>query len=152
MTSTEKTLRHIKRVQDLLGRAAAELVHRGEVHDASKLDPIEAGPLAEMDALIERDGNVPFGSQEYETRKAMLGPMLANHYAMNSHHPEHYPNGVDGMDLFDILEMFVDWKAASERGGQSSMGIAAGVQRYQIADQLAAIFRNTADRLGWTHE
>lgn len=119
MTSNEKTLRHIKRVSDLLGSFAIELIRRGEVHDASKLSEEEAKPLAEMDALIAKEGNVPFGSPEYERRRQLLGPMLDHHYANNSHHPEHYENGVAGMDLFDVVEMFADWKAASERGGGS---------------------------------
>jgi len=149
MNSTEKTLRHIKRVQDLLGEFATELIRRGAVHDQSKFDPEEAGPLAEMDALIAREGNVPFGSPEYEARKALLGPMLDHHYANNSHHPEHYPYGVSGMDLFDLVEMFVDWKAASERGEQSTMGLRVGCEKYGVADQLHDIMRNTAKRLDW---
>lgn len=149
MTSAEKTLWHIKRVQDLLGEAATELLRRGVDHDSSKFDPEEAGPLAEMDALIAREGNVPFGSPEYEERKKLLGPMLDHHYAKNTHHPEHYTNGVDGMDLFDLLEMFIDWKAASERGEASSMGLSAAVKKYGITDQLASIMQNTATRLCW---
>ena len=152
MNSTEKTLRHMKRVQDLLGDVASEFVRRGKLHDLSKLEEEEAGPLREMDALIEREGNVPFGSPEYEVRKRLLGPMLAHHYAANSHHPEHYEDGVDGMDLFDLVEMFVDWKAASERGEAPSMGLSVGAKKYQITPQLERIMRNTADRLGWKAE
>lgn len=149
MNSTKKTLRHMKRVQDLLSDAAMELLRRGQAHDLSKLTPAEMGPLAEMDALIEREGQAPFGSEEYERRRAMLGPMLEHHYANNSHHPEHYEDGVAGMDLFDVLEMFVDWKAASERGEESAMGLEAAFNRFSIPEPLAGIIRNTADRLGW---
>lgn len=160
MNSTEKTLQHIKRVQDLMGEAASELIRRGAAHDASKFTPEEAGPLAEMDALIEREGNVPFGSPEYEERKKLLGPMLGHHYIYNSHHPEHYQfeyggncvHGVNGMDLFDVLEMFIDWKAASERGEQPSMALKAACEKYHVSEQLAGIMRNTARRLGWDIE
>ena len=151
MTSNEKTLRHMKRVQDLLGDAAVELIKRGQRHDLSKLSEAEAGPLAEMDALIEREGQAAFGSEEYERRRQLLGPMLAHHYANNSHHPEHYADGVAGMDLFDVLEMFVDWKAASERGEEASMGLEAAFNRFAIPEPLAGIIRNTAERLGWAH-
>lgn len=149
MNSTEKTLRHIKRVQDLLGDAAGELIKRGKVHDLSKLTPVEMGPLAELDKLIEKEGNVPFGSPEYEQRKALLGPMLENHYRENSHHPEHYPGGVEDYDLFDLIEMFIDWKAASERGEESSMNLTTACQKYNVSNQVQRIMRNTADRLGW---
>ena len=40
---------------------------------------------------------------------------IEHHYAVNSHHPEHYEAGIAGMSLFDLIEMLVDWKAASER-------------------------------------
>lgn len=149
MSSTEKTLRHIDRVRDLLDGFALELQRRGSVHDHSKFHEAEAGPLAEMDALIAREGNVPFGSPEYERRKAILGPMLDHHYRNNSHHPEHYPNGVDGMTLFDLIEMFVDWKAASERGEQSSMSLSVACAKYGVAPQIESIMRNTAVCFGW---
>ncbi len=75
--------------------------------------------------------------------------MLAHHYANNSHHPEHYPDGVAGMDLFDLVEMFFDWKAASERGQEPAMNLTVACERYKIDPMLAAILRNTADRLGY---
>lgn len=86
--SVPVTLRHIARVRELLGIFAIEMIRRGDVHDRSKFDPSEQGPLDQMQRLIEIEGNVPYGSPEYEARKALLGPMLEHHYANNSHHPE----------------------------------------------------------------
>lgn len=146
------TTKHIMRVSELLSDAAAELRRRGAAHDLSKFSPIEKGPLDEMQRLIDEEGQALYGSAEYKRRTALLGPMLAHHYAHNSHHPEHYPNGIAGMDLFDLIEMFFDWKAASERGGESVMGIAHSVQRFAIEPQLESILRNTADRLGYKTE
>jgi hypothetical protein len=143
------TEKHIARVQELLGIAAHILGERGRLHDLSKFDPIEKGPLDEMQRLIEEEGPAPYGSDEYRRRTGLLGPMLANHYAMNSHHPEHYADGVAGMDLFDLVEMFFDWKAASERGEESSIGLSHSVKRFCIEPQLASILKNTADRLGY---
>lgn len=143
------TQKHIDRVSMLLSEAADELVRRGEVHDQSKFDPIEKGPLDEMQRLIEEEGQAPYGSDEYRRRTGLLGPMLANHYTMNSHHPEHYADGVAGMDLFDVVEMFFDWKAASERGEESSIGLSHSVKRFAIEPQLASILKNTAERLGY---
>src|SRR5262245_57036167 len=116
------TIAHIARVRELLEEFCSELRRRGEVHDASKFDPIEKEPLDEMQALIEKDGHVPYGTDPYHRRIAALGPMLEHHYAHNTHHPEHYgADGVAGMDLFDLVEMFVDWKAAAERGQESTI-------------------------------
>lgn len=109
------TRKHIMRVTELLSMAATTLLNRGAVHDQSKFDPIELEPLQEMQDLIDAEGQAPFGSVEYGRRTALLGDMIKHHHANNSHHPEHYENGVNDMDLFDLVEMFFDWKAASER-------------------------------------
>lgn len=153
--SVPVTLRHIARVRELLGMFAIEMIRRGDVHDASKFDPIEQGPLDEMQRLIDAEGQAPYGTPEYKRRTALLGPMLEHHYANNSHHPEAYPpghpdgEGMAGMDLFDLIEMWCDWKAASERGGESAMNLSYSIEKYQIDPMLESIMRNTAKRLGW---
>ena len=152
MTDARKVTReHINRVQNLISIFSTQLWHRAQTHDASKFDPLEAGPLQAMQDLIDAEGPAPFGTDEYRRRTALLGPMLEHHYAHNSHHPEHYPDGIAGMDLLDLVEMFHDWKAASERGGDSAMGLTYCVEKYGIPPMLAAILRNTADRMGWKH-
>ena len=152
MNSIEKTLRHIRRVNELLGQCAVEFIQRGARHDSSKFSEAELEPLKEIDALIEREGQAPFGSDEYERRRQMLKPMLDHHYARNSHHPEHYENGVNGMDLFDVLEMVCDWKAASERGEESSINLKAACDRFGIDAQMQEVITNHCLRQGWKLE
>lgn len=152
MTSHETTVAHIARVQHLLDFFADAIRERGRVHDASKFDPEEAVPLQRIHDLIQENGPAPFGTPEYKERTAMLGPMLSHHYSANSHHPEHYENGVSGMDLLDLVEMFFDWKAASERNADSGMGLSFCIEKYKIDPMLASILRNTADRLGYAHK
>ncbi len=137
------TLRHIKRVAELVGNFAIDMIRRGQVHDDSKFFPVELEPLEALQALTDAEGNAPFGSEEYERRKTLLAPMLEHHYAFNSHHPEHYENEIDGMDLGDLVEMFFDWKAASERGEEPSMNLTYSAARYQMSPQLVSIFQNT---------
>lgn len=143
------TRKHMQRVSALMGEAACVLIQRAAMHDLTKLAAVELEPLQRMQDVIDAEGQAPYGSDEYKRRTGLLGPMLAHHYANNSHHPEHYPNGVDGMDLFDIVEMFFDWKAASERGEESSMNIGMACKRFGISPQIESILRNTADRLGY---
>lgn len=143
------TMRHRALVRELLAACALELTNRGAVHDESKFDPIEQGPLDEMQRLIETEGHAPYGSEEYERRKAMLQPMLEHHYANNPHHPEAHPDGMAGFDLFDLVECFMDWKAASERGEESAMNLSYSVQKYGVPPMLESILRNTAARQGW---
>lgn len=141
---------HMMRVSDLLGSAAIELIHRAARHDQSKLTPQELVPLQALQDHTDKHGQAPYGTPEYERNRQMLAPMLEQHYANNGHHPEHYINGIAGMDLFDVIEMFFDWKAASERGGESAMNLSHSSKAYDIPPMLDAILRNTAGRLGYS--
>lgn len=146
--STKDTLLHIKRVGQLLTEASVELIRRANCHDDSKLK----SPEKEMfDIATSRLKNSTYGSEEYKGFLKELKPALDHHYAHNSHHPEHYPNGVNGMDLFDILEMFFDWKAATERhaDGDIYKSLVINQKRFGISDQLIEIFTNTAKRLNY---
>lgn len=146
--STADTLRHIKRISALLGEAATELLRRGAYHDDSKLQ----SPEKELfDEYTPKLADCTYGSDEYKTYLAELGPALQHHYERNSHHPEHYENGVNGMDLFDLVEMFFDWKAASERhaDGDIYRSIEFNKTRFNLSDQTVSILRNTATRLGY---
>ena len=55
------------------------------------------------------------------------------------------------MDLFDVLELFIDWKAAGERHGNGNIykSIEINKERFKMSDQLVDIFTNTAERLGY---
>lgn len=146
------TRKHMQRVSELLGEVACEFIKRAAKHDRSKLEPVELEPLQRMQDVIDAEGQAPYGSEEYKRRTAMLEPMLAHHYANNSHHPEHYETGLVEMDLFDLVEMFFDWKAASERGEESAMNISRACYSHGVPKELESIFLNTAERLGyrWT--
>ena len=99
------------------------------------------GPLRQHRRDIETHPSSQ-GSPEYREAR----PGLAHHYAHNSHHPEHYENGIAGMDLLDLVEMFCDWKAASERNPTDGVKIDHNARIYAIAPQLAQILENTVAR------
>lgn len=146
--SRADTLTHISRVRDLLDDFATELISRGKVHDQSKLGP-EEKPL--FDEMTPKLKTLTYGSDDYKASLAALGPALTHHYEANSHHPEHYSDGVAGMTLHDLVEMFCDWKAASERtsDGSFSKSLPHNQKRFKLSDQLTRVFANTAERLGW---
>lgn len=151
------THKHIARVSELLGEFAIEMIKRGARHDKSKFEPVELEPLARMQELIDVEGPAQFGTPEYKRRTDMLGDMIQHHRQNNSHHPEYYEfelggdclHGINGMDLFDLVEMFFDWKAASERGEDSCMRLTAACDKYRITGPLRHILFNTAERLGY---
>lgn len=146
--STNDTLKHIKRVAELLTQAAQKLIDRANVHDASKLESPEKELFDEYTPKLK---GCTYGSDEYHQYLKGLKVALDHHYANNSHHPEHYKNGVNGFDLFDLVEMFFDWKAATERhdDGNIYKSIDYNKTRFEMSDQLCDIFRNTAIRLGY---
>jgi len=146
--SSSETLKHIRKVQANLGRFARLLTERGEVHDDSKLGPNEK-PY--FDLWTPRLSGVTYGSPEYKAGLAELRPALDHHNAANSHHPEHYPNGIDDFDLLDLVEMLCDWKAATERhnDGDIMKSIDINEKRFGLSPQLASILRNTVNRLSW---
>lgn len=107
--SENQTREHIARVQHYMRRFAVALLERAEMHDRSKLAEPEASAFALANAGEFLKGTT-YGSDEYKERiKTHLGPALAHHYHAegNGHHPEHYENGINQMDLLDLVEMFI---------------------------------------------
>ena len=142
--STEDTLKHIKRVSELLTNASIELINRANVHDDSKLQ----SPEKELfDEYTPKLTGCTYGSDEYYKYLVELKVALEHHYAHNSHHPEYHEKGIDGMDLFDLIEMFMDWKAASERheDGDIMKSIEINKDRFNISNQICNIFKNTVN-------
>ncbi len=147
--NTPDTIAHIGAVQKcILVDICDNLGDRAAAHDASKLEPPEK---TAFDELTPKLRSLTYGSAEYKGAIAELGEALAHHYAANSHHPEHYANGIDGMSLLDVVEMFCDWKAASQRHADCDFAKSLEInrQRFAISDQLASIFENTRLELGW---
>ena len=148
MDSTEETKKHINRVRDLLRLVNFEMLSRASKHDKSKLESPEKEAF---DEFTEKLRKCNYGSDEYKQFLKDLKPALDNHYKLNSHHPEHYENGINGMNLFDIIEMFFDWKAAGERHetGNIYKSIEHNKDRFNISKQLVDIFINTAKFMGY---
>ncbi len=61
-------------------------------------------------------------------------------------------SSINGMSLFDVLEMLLDWKAATERmkdGGDIHASLVHNRERFKISPQLENILANTIRELGW---
>jgi hypothetical protein len=146
--STADTLRHSRRVGELVGQTIHELVDRSVNHDLSKTRDPE---LAVFDEFTPKLAASVYGTAEYKGHLDAMGEGLAHHYAANRHHPEHFANGVDGMTLADLVEMLADWKAATERHADGDLIRSLDVQRtrFGLSDQLATVLWNTARGFGW---
>ena len=146
--STSDTADHIQEVRRLLEMAMFALTGRAKFHDESKFkDPEKKS----FDEFIPKLKGSTYGSKEYKQFLDSMGEALAHHYANNSHHPEHFKNGVDGMTLIDLIEMLADWKAATLRHADGSIkkSLLINKDRFGISDQLFNILENTAIGMNW---
>lgn len=139
----QDTHAHVRRVRELLTLAAKDLLDRGACHDDSKFQSPERELFIEYTPKLK---HVTYGSNEYNSFLKELDVALQHHYANNSHHPQHYKNGINDMTLLDVIEMFFDWKASSERhnDGNIHKSIEKNRERFAMSDQLCRIFENTA--------
>lgn len=137
-----QTTKHIRLVQRLLHSVVKDLLDRADRHDLSKLERPEVDGFAKAKPLA----GMTYGSAEFDEQKKSLQVALDHHYARNSHHPEHFKNGVNDMTLLDVLEMFVDWKASSLRhnDGNIRKSIEINANRFGLSPQLMRVLENTA--------
>jgi hypothetical protein len=145
--SEADTREHIKQVAIRLTNVAHFLNQRGVIHDQSKLGPVEK-PI--FDEVTPKLKNLEYGSDEYRASLREMGPALKHHYENNSHHPEHYEDGISGMDLLDLIEMYCDWCAAALRtkNADNAKGLEINIDRFEITGPLGQILRNTLERHG----
>lgn len=138
-----ETQKHIERVRYYIRMFTDRLTTRGVNHDKSKLESPEVELFAEHTEALSTTG---YQTDEYKQHMEALKDALTHHYALSRHHPEHYSDGILGMNLIDIVEMFCDWKAATERHNDGNLlkSIEINAQRFGYDDQLKRIFLNTA--------
>jgi len=146
--STQDTKKHIETVCGFLGDVQGNISARILIHDSSKLEEPEKSMYNEFTSKLK---NSIYGSDEYKGFLKDMGVALQHHYQINSHHPEHFKNGVNGMSLLDLVEMLADWKAASMRhaSGDIMQSLEINQKRFEMSDQLFEIFQNTVKELGW---
>jgi len=130
-------------------RVIDDLVKRSNIHDEDKLSDDEFEGFYES---IDNLNSVKFGTDEYYQALRHMKPALDLHYARSVHHPQHFENGVNDMNLMDIIEMFIDWKCASSALGDNinfEESLKINKERFKISDQLYSVLMNTAKHLGY---
>ena len=145
-TTIRETKDHIDLVAKNLGILNKEILKRSFCHDNSKLSNEELPYFQKYTGILKK---LTYGSDEYKKALDGLKPALKHHYEINSHHPEHYENGVDDMTLIDIIEMFSDQCAATKRheDGDIFKSIDINEKRFKMSPQLCKIFKNTLKKI-----
>jgi hypothetical protein len=114
-------------------------------HDASKLFPPEQEAFDKASPKLK---SLTVGTDAYNESLKELGVALQHHYehTSNRHHPEHFKDGIKGMNLVDLCEMFIDWAAATQRheNGDIAESVEKNAKRFGYDEPLISIFKNTA--------
>jgi Family of unknown function (DUF5662) len=93
-------------------KACAALIKRAVKHDLSKYSKEEEPHFSRITHLLK---DCEYGSDLYKKFLQELEPALKHHYSFNSHHPEHYIEGMSAMSDLDRIELLCDWRAAARR-------------------------------------
>jgi hypothetical protein len=146
--SRPDTWQHIHTVQKFMHQVVQNLLLRAHRHDQSKLGGIERRTFDEFTPKLK---DSTYGSDEYKGFLNSMKPALDRHYAWNDHHPEHFDNGVADMDLVQMTEMLVDWKAATLRhdDGDLAKSIKMNADRFGYSPEIERLLMNTARNFGW---
>lgn len=142
MSSEKDTLEHREKVIGIAKLIMGQLIESVMKHDESKIQEPE---LSIFDEYTPKLKNTTYGSDEYKAYLKEMAKALEHHYQANRHHPEHFENGIRGMNLVDLVEMFCDWWAASMRhnDGDIRRSIEINQDRFGYSDDLKAVLMNT---------
>ncbi len=142
----EETKKHILNVCTNLRTIIGELTERAIDHDNSKLENPELPYFMKYTPKLKK---VKFNSPEYKQFLKDLKPALEHHYANNRHHPEHHKEGIQGMNLVDLCELFCDWASSAERTKDGDIRKSCEIlqKRFNYSDELKQIFLNTCELL-----
>lgn len=131
-------LQHTAYLRSTLGKVAALMQDRAEVHDLSKLSTDEFEGFARINRVAREQ---KFGSPEYAESMQREKATIDLHFSRNRHHAErprliaeaaeserglpddatyHYAVAASAMTWLDIVEMVCDWRAAQLGYGDNS--------------------------------
>lgn len=138
-----ETQKHIELVRKFIRLFTDKLTTRGVDHDRLKLKSPEVEIFTEFTPKL---AETTYGSDEYKEFLEQMKPALEHHYANYRHHPEHFVDGVNDMNLIDLVEMICDWKASTLRHNNGNLlkSIEINAQRFGMSEQLTQILVNTA--------
>ena len=137
-----KTMRHIETVRNYINGVIKIFIDRAESHDQTKIQEPEAEIFEIYTPKLRQ---TTYGSEEYQQYLREMNVGLDHHYKHNRHHPEYHKNGIDDMNLIDLIEMLIDWKAASLRheDGNIYESIKLNQERFGYSDDMRWLLERT---------
>ena len=136
---------HKQCVEKFCSILAERIVERGIHHDDSKLEDPEYTIFSEHEFDKKRE----YGSEQYyKNLETNLKQAIDHHYEANRHHPEHFEEGISGMNLVDLVEMVSDWIAAAGYHKSKFEDIVKhNAFRFGMSKQLQHIILNTYEEI-----
>jgi hypothetical protein len=138
----ERNIKHRYYVSFFLMKLIEDLFLRSNVHDVSKHSDEEFEGFRKSIYYLKG----PWGQENRPPEiLEQLNESLQIHYKRNDHHPEHFENGMEDMDLVQLLELIADWRAAmiGQDNHDIDETIATGQERFGYPDFMAKILKNT---------
>ena len=138
-------IRHIMLVQAAINKITAELNRRGLVHDVTKFQEDEFLGFVKLNQADKLYG---YGTPEYKAALAENNAVEL-HTSRHSHHPEYYHNGVNEMNLFDLIEMVCDWRAANQVYGVTTFeeSLQKSMDRFGLNENQRFVVRLIAEAI-----
>jgi len=122
-----------------------KLIWRGIIHDYSKFTLFEARSYGKYYPEFKK---ITYGTEGYAKLLRKFQPAIDQHYRYNRHHPQHFEDGYSGMHLLDLIEMFIDWKAASRKKtgtGSLEKSLLINTKRFKMSDDISKIMHNSLE-------
>ena len=97
---------------------------------------------------MDSEERYPYGSPEYEEKKARYKWLFDEHYSHNRHHPEYFQihnNKSLEMDLLDLLELLCDWLGYRDSINYTDASelVSQQCKRYGFSDEIYDLLINT---------
>ncbi len=142
------TLLHMTEVSENLEALASELRKRGFAHDRTKLQELEFDGFV---STREKFKKANYGTPEYQECIDLTKPAVDHHYENNRHHTGFHKDGINNMNLIDVLEMIADWRAAARRSQDKKLvdTLNYAFKKNKIEPQLAKVITNTLNDMKW---
>ncbi len=121
--------------------------HHPEFYPRRVTDPISTMLRTAADSMEEQAKPALLHTDEKEAAELLVATAKFMRATADQQEAQ-----INGMSLFDVLEMLMDWKAATERmknGGDIHASLVINTERFKICPQLASIIQNTINEMGW---
>ena len=139
------TLKHKILVMGYILKFCMKFILRGIIHDYSKFSLYESKSYGKY---LPEFKKIKYGTEEYTDLLKKFQPAIDHHYVYNRHHPQHFKGGYSEMNLLDLMEMFLDWKAASRKKtgtGSLAKSLPINAERFNMSEDIVKIMLNSLD-------